>query len=181
MLNGASFLFWQDGKGLKMVNCKNCGAPIIFGMLKCPYCETPFEAPGGSETAENFRREVGRAQLENSDREVVRYCLDDFDADFNKPRTLRVLETAIGSRWDVDEDFEDRTRRYLRGEKLEPKWMPEEESAPIELVHIEDRSGIWEEVKKIFKGKKPKPVNTIDEMAKYKYMRRLNELKGEIE
>ena len=44
-----------------MTNCRNCGAPIDIYAKKCPYCETPYEASGGSETAEKVRREMAHS------------------------------------------------------------------------------------------------------------------------
>lgn len=79
---------------MNMTNCPNCGAPIIFGMVKCPYCETPYETPGGSES-----RELNR-DIESREK----------------------LEKVIESQWDFDDDFEERATRYSRGERLKPKW-----------------------------------------------------------
>ena len=28
---------------MRETNCQNCGAPIDDHLIKCPYCETPYE------------------------------------------------------------------------------------------------------------------------------------------
>lgn len=110
-----------------MTNCKNCGAPIGIYAGRCPYCETPYEAPGGSETGEKLGREMiySRGLLSiNEYREALH--LDRFDSEFGEMKTLHAVGNAIGSRWDIDDDYEERAAKYMHGEQIAPKWIQED-------------------------------------------------------
>lgn len=103
-----------------MTNCKNCVAPIDIHTIKCPYCETSYEAPGSSETGENFGREKIQSDY------VTATKLDSLNKRKDELKTkLAEMEKAIGSMW-IDEDFIGRASKYARGESLLPKWSCED-------------------------------------------------------
>lgn len=88
-----------------MTNCRNCGAPIDIYAKKCPYCETPYEAPGGSETVEKLRRGTTQEKMDYLNRGLVggfltmnevrkAYVMNKFDSDFNEIMELREFRPA---------------------------------------------------------------------------------------
>lgn len=82
-----------------MINCKNCGAPIDIYSGRCPYCGTPYEAPGGSETGEKLGRErmqswhscalMDSVMTPNEYRKTVEICR--FDSVFGEMKTLHAV------------------------------------------------------------------------------------------
>ena len=60
----------------------------------------------------------------NEYRKVLR--LGRLDSDFSEMKTLQSVTNAIGSRWDIDDDYEERAAKYMRGEQLAPKWIQED-------------------------------------------------------